>query len=805
MVEISSTKGVERKRKKPYNVEEGKDDTGGKTKKKIEFENDEEYEKYLLSNFKKNNGNNDNEYIFSEMIKNLYNEIKKYKTVNDMANEIKRLAFESISKNLQLICNNECTSSFFIEKYRVKYMNEQTQMNIKSAQYYFKEFMILYNNGNFDNFSLEVNTNVENKKDESNEEEEVEKNTTKGESANGDTTANASANTNANTNVTHVMTKENMYETNIWKEKIKCKIENISEHNNILIKIVSYLSSVALHVDHIPVKIKKFDIVKKLNALNYDILNINIWDTYNYKESRPILTSSSSSPPSPSFYRKANLYFKKQNKTNELLNATREKPYSIDINGWYLNNIKRNNYNYVDFRVCPPIFSHIERVKIDYENAKIAVRKLDKSCNINSDFMVDIKEEAYFEDRVKKRKLGKGTKEDLTGENTAKDANEDAVVNDTNAVDALAEGGDVEEDSPIIHMIEKEENMCVTKKLDILILYLRFVHNFCYYSARKFNTYDEMIRECGYFYLRVNLDNKFYTNLIPIFYENYNVKKLEFHVGEKFTNDLSSYGRTNMGEDPSNIQRSVDNANDQCGNAELLAEENCHNNNNCSNSEESKLEIVKKRFFADLGAVSTYQLKWLLNFDEEIEDALKASYNEHIDIEKTKEFFDILQEKYILKTGGNNVAKKVDGDDKSGEITTCSTTASSGKVEIRCAKCRKLFNSITDVPNHIFIKHSQIKMKLITETEVQIMQRYFYETPHSFHFLFMMEKKYNANNPKNYLNKGFFKKTKNYKNQNFHLLTNSAKNYKDFDDPNVNVFENIKQSVKKKNDFYDDT
>ncbi|ANQ10235.1 Uncharacterized protein PCOAH_00044190 [Plasmodium coatneyi] len=777
MNEPTDGKVNDRKRKKPDdNIEEGKDP--GKSKKKVEFENDEEYEKYLLSNFKKGpargsrgdgqhegrrQSSSAEEYTLSDMIKSFYNELKKYKTVDDMANEIKRLAVQNIRKNLEIICNNECTSSFFVEKYRVKYINEQIELNVKSAQNYFKEFLILYNSNNFDDFTLEVNTNVEKKAEKGKDADlgEEEANEAEDDPAVMDHTENShndDHNNDENSPSKNQSSEkdghgsDDIYKANTWKEKIKCKIENANENTNVLIKIVNYLSSTSLHIDHIPMNIKKFDVIKKLNELNYDVLNANIWDTYSSKESRPFSLSISTVP---SFYRKANIYFKKHNKMTDLLSALREKSRSIQINGWYLNNVKRNIYNYVDFRICPPICSHVEVIKADYEKAKILVRKLDASCHIDADLMERIKEEDYIEVRQKKRKLGEDQADGENGNVTAESVAPSNCENNANQL----------RDSPIIDIIEENNNLSVTKKLDILIMYLRFVHNFCYYSARKFNTYDEMVRECGYFYLRVNMQNKFYNNMIPIFYEDFNVSKLE------------QYGQ--HGQTTGWISNSADGA---------LAEENQPNEENNPNEHNScpLLHHLKKKYFKDVDNLSEYQLKWLLHFEAEIEDAIKANYNEQIEIEKTKEFMEILKNNYILKPSDN--------------------PHSDGKSEIRCAKCKKLFNHIKDVPNHIFIKHSQFKLKLITETEAEIMKKCFYEAPHSFHFLFMMEKKYNSGYSKSHLSKNIFKKPKNFKNQNFHLLPNSAKSdYKDFDDPSSNVFENVKQSDNKKTDFYDDT
>ncbi|CRG94886.1 conserved Plasmodium protein, unknown function, partial [Plasmodium gallinaceum] len=235
---------------------------------------------------------------------------------------------------------------------------------------------------------------------------------------------------------------------------------------------------------------------------------------------------------------------------------------------------------------------------------------------------------------------------------------------------------------------------------------------------------------------------------------------------------LGEYSNLNNELEKNNI--TDDNSRNICDDINNIHNENCKE----KKSDNNKLQNMKKIYNNEL--ISDYQLKWLINFDEEINDALKADYNKNIDIEKTKEFFNILKKNYILKTNNN-------------------------ENEIRCAKCKKLFHNIKDVPNHIFTKHNQIKMKLITETEVEIMKKNFFEAPHSFHFFYMMEKKYNSYS-RNYLSKNFYKRNKNYKNENFHLIPKNAKNdYKDVDEPNLPVFENLKNDIKKKNDFYDDT
>ncbi|ETW28906.1 hypothetical protein PFFCH_03632 [Plasmodium falciparum FCH/4] len=87
------------------------------------------------------------------------------------------------------------------------------------------------------------------------------------------------------------------------------------------------------------------------------------------------------------------------------------------------------------------------------------------------------------------------------------------------------------------------------------------------------------------------------------------------------------------------------------------------------------------------------------------------------------------------------------------------------------------------------------------------MKKKFYETPHSFHFLFMMEKKYNYMF-KNYNHKNsIFKRNKSFINHNLHVLNNTNKNeYKDFDDPQQNLLQNVKHTnTNKSKNFYDDT
>ncbi|VWU50890.1 conserved protein, unknown function [Hepatocystis sp. ex Piliocolobus tephrosceles] len=796
-----------------------------KMKRNITFENDKDFEIYLLKNFKKNN---ENEYMFSNMLKNLHHELKKYKTINDMADEIKRVAIESIHKNLEIICNNECTSSFFIEKYRVKYINEQNELNIKSAQNYFKEFLILYKKSNFENFSLEINTNIEEKKEGtmiSGIDEYEEKNNDNKNDKEENKKKKIIENINDkkeefvvdnNSSLTNVLTKENMYKSNIWKDIIKCKIENINDNNNIILKIINYFSSISLHIDNIPININKFDIFKKLNELNYDVLNLNIWDTYNKKENKlPFLSQSASNL----FYRKGNIYFKKQNKVTELLNRSRTRFNYININDWHLsNNVKRINYNFIDLKICPPICSHMERIKEDYEYAKILVSKLDSACDINFDLLQKIEEETYLQFKTKKRKLAEDhinnntiTTMDVDNNNISLETNNVKDDINDNKKDTVNEYNKININtehvgSPIIYIIEENiNNNDIKKKLDILILYLRFVHNFCYYSAKKYNTYDEMVRECKYFYLRVNLnlEKKIYNNsLLPKAYENYNIKELDFFLDDNFFNINGNVMTDIVKEEKGN----VNDEDEKSGHSYKKDFEN--------------LSKLKNKYFNKEDDISICQLKWLYNFNKEIKEAIKSNYYEYIDIEKTNEFLQILENNYILKSNAATTATTTTATATTATATTTTATSATTtttttnntsnnnvtKNEIRCAKCKKLFNNIKDVPNHIFMKHSQIKIKLITEVEVEIMQKYFYESPHSFNLFFMMEKKYNSAYRKNTLNNTFFNKGKIYKNQNFHLVTDYDKNdYKDFDDPNLNVLEDVKHEENKKNDFYDDT
>lgn len=737
-MEVEENKSSTRKRTNDEISEcKDKENNYNKQKKKMEFENDEEYEKYLLTHVKKIE---DREYVFSEFVKTLSNEMKKYKTIQDMANEIKKLAISNISRNLEIICNNECVSSFFLEKYRVKYINEQILLNVQSTQHYFKQFLILYNSRtSLDDFSLEINTNLEKEEDhvklEKEEEEEVEK--------------------DSNQNRTHRLTEDAFYKTNLWKERIRCKINNIND-NSILTKIINYQNSITLLIDHIPIKIKKFDIITKLQEMHFDILNMNTWDIYYFRD-----VGSDS-------FRKAMLYLRKKDEKSELLKNIQEKG-GLPVNGFNIKDWRKNIHNQIDIRICPPICSHVERIKIDYENAKRLVRKLDASCKITLDFYEQIEEENNKQkEACKRRKIEEastGKKEE--GANTKDETSDQAketVKIKTNTHNEEELKNDEEKESPIIYLIEKCKESTINNKLDILILYLRFVHNFCFYSAKKFSTYDELARECGHFYMRVNLNKSFPPNLIPIFYEIFNVKKLDYYVNK---NGLES--------------------------VHLL---NGHTYNGSFKKENEQTSTIDKRSLQELifknisenditkESFSEYQLQWLFNFEEEMNEALKATYNEPIEIEKTPEFMKIIKQNYTLKMNSEQ------------------------EHEIRCAKCKKLFNSLKDLPNHIFTKHTQIKMKLITEVEAEIMKKNFYEAPHSFQFLYLMEKKYSL--LQNGYHRNFNKRQKSYsKNENIHMVSNTVRReFIDYDDPtNTLTLDTLPQidSKKKKNDFYDDT
>lgn len=703
-----------------------KETNSPKEKKKTEFENDEEYERYLVTHVKKTE---DREYVFSEFVKTLSNEMKKFKTIQDMANEIKKLAIRNISRNLEIICNNECVSAFFLEKYRVKYINEQIRLNIRSAQHYFKQFLILYNSRtSLEDFNLEINTNLEREEDDVklHKEQEEERN-------------------DSSVNKLHDLTEDTFYKTNLWKERIRCKINNIND-NNILTKIINYQNSITLLIDHIPMKIKKFDIVSKLQELEFDILNINAWDVHYFRDAG-----------SDSF-RKAMVYLKKKDERSELL-KTIEESGGFETIGYTLTQWRKNTYNQIDIRICPPICSHIERIKVDYEIAKELVRKLDKSCNITMAFYRELEEENNKQKESFKRRK---TEESSLVEKKDEDDAVDAIPVDS---EETKEPKSEEGESPIIYLIEKCKDSNITNKLDILILYLRFVHNFCYYSAKKFNTFDEMTRECGHFYLRVNLKKPFPSNMIPIYYENFNVKKLDYYVNK------TCLGLINTSNEGTNVVCTSDDSKKE------------QTSNSIDNNIGQQL-ILKNQPISDVESFSEYQMQWLRNFEEEIKDALKETYNEPIDIEKTPEFTKIVKQNYILKMNTEQ------------------------KHEIRCGKCKKLFNSLKDLPNHIFTKHPQIKMKLITEVEAEIMKKKFYEASHSFQFLHVMEKKYSL--IQNGYNRNYNKRTKSYnKNENIHMVSNIVRRGEFVDDDPSNTLPldtmRVMDLKKKKNDFYDDT
>ncbi|KYN96274.1 hypothetical protein PGSY75_1468900 [Plasmodium gaboni] len=774
-------------------------------KKKIEFEDDEEFEKYVFSNFKNvdENYNNKEQYVLSEITKAFFNDNRKYKSIEDMANEIKYQAIKNIKKNLDIICNNECTSPFFVERFRVKYINEQNVLNIKTAQNYFKEFVVLYKNNNFNDFSLEINTNIEEggASEMNNIQYDDDIESADNQKSNDNTKAKLDNSNNNDNNIeknknNSILNEENMYISNLWKEKIKCKIDNIND-NNILTKILNYIGGTSIHVDHIPMHLNKFHILNTLSNLKYNVMNINIWDVYNTKDTR-----------GQTFFRRANIYFNNKTSASNVLNTIRENSYAINIHQWYMNNVRRNIYNNIDFKICPPICSHIERIKKDYNNAKVLVRKLDYSCGINMDLLNKMNDDTYLNAPVNKRRKVDDKENGEAMDDISKNISDLNTLNDNNIVNNANDHNDDRNvfdnenipESPIISMIEnnEEQNYDVKKKLDILILYLRFVHSFCYYSAKKFNTYDELLRECGYFYLRVNVGGKkLHKNFIPIFYENCNIEKDNTYLDNAIINAIYTEQNTLLNEDIKNsISINKDHNNIENKNSFVIHNEtNNHNENSNYELKYSNhmllykllLNNKKKEIFSvqdeEEMKVSEFQLKWLVHFDNEIKNAINNKYYQNINIEKTEEFLDILKKDYALTTSDNKQS------------------------DIRCSKCKKLFHHINDLPNHIFLKHNQFKMKLITETEVQIMKKKFYETPHSFHFLFMMEKKYNYMF-KNYNYKhSIFKRNKSFINHNLHILNNTNKNeYKDFDDPQQNVLQNVKHtSTTKSKDFYDDT
>lgn len=778
----------------------------------IEFENDEEFEKSLLSSFKKKK--DASEYIFSDIVKKLYGELKKYKSIYEMADEIKKLSIHCISNNLEIICNNECTSSFFIENFRVKYINEQNKLNIKCAQNYFREFMVLYKNNDFDDFNLEIDTNVgENKSeavgtDEKEVDEGVEMRTETETEAEGKI-----GETNEEDDISF-LTNENFYSSDSWKEKIKFKIHNIND-NNVLFKILKYFHSITVRIENISSKINKFDIVKTLHDINMSILNMNMWDVYVTKPNRSV-----------EFFRKAILYVQNKDDCTKLVNLfrdsgskTKEGIYGFSLNAnknssgdndkdssmsniknWKFE-VKKNIYNYMEIRVCPPICSHKKIIAQDYEYAKQLVNKLDKCCNINKSLLHE-EEETVSGGPTKKRKTENSVSKDeeltkdgedkaeedghndghndgqIAGHTDAKvdgkadeknetlDETPDETPNEKKKFDSKGEGeGEGEgddnnnEDSFMVKLVESNKKINVSKKLDILILYLRFVHNFCFYSAKKFHTYDEMVRECGHFFLRVNLDKEQPHNLTPTYYENFDVVKLI----------------CDNGEDPEKIKNRI---------FTIIEKRNrmvdTDVNGKCNGDDSSTLK--------EENSFSHYQLRWRSNFEKELMDALQMNYYENIDIEKTEEFLDILKKKYILNVNNTN--------------------------EIRCAKCKKLFSSIRDVPNHIFMKHVQAKLQLITETEIEIMKRKFFEAPHSFHFLHMMEKKYNSILQQNNSGKGVNQK----RNRNIHFVGRKSKvdlkqegnfdgkgYYANLYTPFNPPLKNEKFNSTKKIDFYDDT
>lgn len=304
--------------------------------------------------------------------------------------------------------------------------------------------------------------------------------------------------------------------------------------------------------------INKFHILNTLSTLKYNVMNINIWDVYNTKDTR-----------AHSFFRRANIYFNNKTSATNVLNTIRENTYAIPIHQWYMNNVRRNIYNTIDFKICPPICSHMERIKKDYNMAKELVRKLDCSCGINMDLFNKMSDDTYLNGPINKRRKVDDKEHDETFNDKSKNTFEVNTLNNNNNIENNKNGfndDNINEDkniiekenvteSPIISMIEnnEEQNYDVKKKLDILILYLRFVHNFCYYSAKKFNTYDELLRECGYFYLRVNVgQKKLHKNFIPIFYENCNKEKDNTYLDNMIINSISIDETNLLNEDIKN-------------------------------------------------------------------------------------------------------------------------------------------------------------------------------------------------------------------------------------------------------------
>lgn len=142
------------------------------------------------------------------------------------------------------------------------------------------------------------------------------------------------------------------------------------------------------------------------------------------------------------------------------------------------------------------LFSAPERVERDLDLAVRLVKKLDEEIGSECDGLTKV------EDKVAEL-AGKGyLQPPIVAPSSKKQKDEDLdTAEDGEADDESMEEGE-EEQAPAEDEVDDEELLIKKKKLDLLVEYLRRVHNFCFYCVFECDSVHELQRKCAGGHLR---------------------------------------------------------------------------------------------------------------------------------------------------------------------------------------------------------------------------------------------------------------------------------------------------------------
>ncbi|EGC30217.1 hypothetical protein DICPUDRAFT_58394 [Dictyostelium purpureum] len=266
-----------------------------------------------------------------------------------------------------------------------------------------------------------------------------------------------------------------------------------------------------------------------------------------------------------------------------------------------------------------------------------------------------------------------------------------------------------------IESFEKWNQLTSIEKLDRTILYLRYVHFYCYYCSEEFSDECETIRKCGTIHLRRSPGE---TTSISI--EKKEEPTTTTTTTTSTTNDEQMETENNKSTEQ--IEKIKKNSEDENNNLDNIDNSNNIDENNKENDEENKEENMNI---------------------EESKDELKLSSNNNITSTESvdnKPKLTTESEQLWVTSLDNNTKNKIARIPTSNEQYLCkeaiekaaedyinNNTIKIEEEKYKCNLCSKLFKGAEYVKKHINLKHpEELKNESETKgTEEQFFLNYF--------------------------------------------------------------------------------